>query len=72
MDHGAADSAGPSNQLLSSRLTQRSIEHTYVVNPTGEHDNEYWSQHVTEYLDFYGKNWLRDYNALPSCTEPSP
>jgi enterochelin esterase-like enzyme len=72
MDNGASDSAGPSQQLLSSRLTQRGITHTYVVNATGEHDNDYWSAHVSEYLDFYGENWERDYNRLPSCAEPSP
>jgi len=72
MDNGASDSAGPSQQLLSSRLTQRGIAHTYVVNATGEHDNDYWSAHVSEYLDFYAEMWERDYNRLPSCAEPSP
>ncbi|MCU0511454.1 MAG: esterase family protein [Anaerolineae bacterium] len=71
LDNGAGDSAGPSVQLLSSRLTQRSIQHTYVVNPTGEHDNTYWGSQVREYLAFYGRTWSRDYNALPSCAEPA-
>jgi enterochelin esterase-like enzyme len=72
MDNGASDSSGPSQQLLSSRLTQRGIQHTFVVNVTGEHDNTYWSAHVREYLDFYGKNWAKNYADLPSCAEPSP
>jgi enterochelin esterase family protein len=72
LDNGASDSSGPSVQLLSSRLAQRNIQHTYVVNPTGEHDNDYWSQHVREYLDFYSKGWDKDYTALPSCADPSP
>jgi enterochelin esterase-like enzyme len=72
MDNGASDSSGPSQQLLSSRLTQRGISHTYVVNATGEHDNDYWEGHVREYLEFYAENWERDYNQLPSCAEPSP
>jgi enterochelin esterase-like enzyme len=72
LDNGANDSSGPSQQLFSSRLSARGIAHTYVVHPTGEHNNDYWSRHVAEYLDFYGREWERDYNALPSCSEPSP
>lgn len=72
LDNGVADSAGSSQQLLDSRLTQRNIAHTYVVHPSGEHDNSYWSAHMQEYLTFYGRDWERDYGLLPSCTEPSP
>ncbi len=72
MDNGASDSSGPSQQLMSSRLTQRGIKHSYVVHPTGEHDNSYWAAHVGEYLEFYGKEWETIYNNLPSCAEPSP
>lgn len=72
LDNGASDSSGPSQQLFSSRLTQRNILHSYVVHPLGEHDNDYWSAHVEEYLTFYGDDWERDYGRLPSCTEASP
>lgn len=72
LDNGAADSSGPSQQEFSTRLTSRGIPHTYVINPVGEHNNNYWSAHVTEYLTFYGRNWTRSYEALPSCLEPSP
>lgn len=72
MDNGASDSSGPSQQQLSNRLQARSIPHSYVINPTGEHNNEYWSAHVSEYLAFYGRNWARDYAELPSCLAPSP
>lgn len=72
LDNGANDSSGPSQQLFSSRLSARGIAHTYVVHPTGEHDNSYWSRHVAEYLDFYGRHWERDYNGLPACDQPSP
>lgn len=72
LDNGASDSSGPSQQLFSNRLTQRDIPHTYIVNPVGEHDNEYWSTHVSEYLSFYGQEWERDYGQLPPCAEPSP
>jgi len=72
LDNGVADPAGTGQQLLDSRLTQRNISHTYVVHPSGEHDNTYWASHMQEYLTFYGREWERDYGLLPSCAEPSP
>lgn len=72
LDNGADDSSGPSQQLFSSRLTSRGIPHTYVINPVGEHNNDYWSAHVSEYLTFYGRSWPKNFDDLPSCTEPSP
>lgn len=72
LDNGASDSSGPSQQLFSSRLSARGIAHSYVVHPVGEHNNDYWSRHVGEYLDFYGRDWPRDYADLPSCAAPSP
>lgn len=68
LDNGASDSSASSQQRLSDRLRERSIEHTYVINPIGEHNNEYWSTHVSEYLEFYGKEWPKDFSELPSCT----
>lgn len=72
MDNGASDSSAQSQQLMSSRLTQREIPHTYIVHPVGEHNEEYWSAHVEEYLTFYGRDWQRDYSQLPDCSDPSP
>lgn len=72
LDNGAADSAGPSQQRLSARLEERSIPHTYIINAVGEHNNDYWSAHVSEYMAFYGRAWPRDYAELPTCLAPSP
>ena len=72
VDNGADDSAGVDLQAFSSRLTRREIPHTYSIFPTGDANNDYWSSHVGEYLEFYGQPWPRDLNALPSCLEPSP
>lgn len=72
LDNGASDSSGPSQQILSSRLTSNGIPHTYVVHPVGEHNNDYWIEHVDEYLTFYGETWERQYSNLPSCADPSP
>jgi S-formylglutathione hydrolase FrmB len=77
LDNGASDSAASSQRALSERLRDTStraqgVPHVYVVHPTGGHDNDYWSAHVREYLDFYGEGWPRDFSALPDCADPSP
>jgi enterochelin esterase-like enzyme len=72
LDNGASDESGNNLELFSSRLTSRGISHTYVINPVGDHDNQYWAAHVSEYLAFYGRNWPRNASQLPSCLEPSP
>ena len=72
VDNGADDFAGLGIQTFSTRLTQREIPHTYSIYPTGDHDEDYWSSHVGEYLEFYGEDWTRNISELPSCLEPSP
>jgi len=72
LDNGASDSSGPSQQTFSSRLTANGVAHTYVVHPVGEHNNDYWAEHIDEYLAFYGDTWEKQYANLPSCAEPSP
>ncbi len=72
LDNGASDPAASAIELFSSRLSARGIQHTYVINPVGAHDDDYWSAHVAEYLDFYGRDWPRDPADLPSCADPSP
>ncbi|MCS6835884.1 MAG: alpha/beta hydrolase-fold protein [Anaerolineae bacterium] len=70
--NGAADSSGPSQQLFSARLSARGIQHTYVVHPSGEHNNDYWRAHLAEFLAWFSQPWTREYSLLPSCAEPSP
>lgn len=72
IDNAASDPAGTGLELFSSRLSSRGIPHTYVINPTGDHTDEYWAAHVNEYLAFYGRDWPRTTAELPSCLEPSP
>lgn len=72
IDNGADDYVGLELQTFSSRLTQRQIPHTYSIYPTGGHDEDYWTSHVGEYLEFYGRDWEQSLSALPSCLEPSP
>ncbi|MBW4437269.1 MAG: esterase family protein [Pleurocapsa minor GSE-CHR-MK-17-07R] len=72
LDNAAADPAGTTLELFSSRLAARGIAHNYNIYPDGGHDEAYWSAHVSEYLSFYAANWPRNVNNLPSCMEPSP
>lgn len=72
LDNGAQDPSGRSIQRFSTALTERSVPHTYTINPIGDHNDEYWSTHVAEYLAFYGRTWPRDTAQLPSCLAPSP
>lgn len=72
LDNAARDDAGLGQKTLADRLGARGITHTYIINTVGAHDNDYWASHLTEYLSFYGETWPGDYNALPSCLEPSP
>lgn len=72
LDNAASDPAGRGLERFSSRLSSRGIPHTYVVHPTGNHDLDYWSAHVQEYLTFYSLGWPLSDAELPSCLEPSP
>lgn len=72
MDNAANDPAGRNQELLSSRLSSRSIPHTYLIHPVGDHSEDYWQAHVTEYVDFYTDDWPTSISDLPDCAEPSP
>jgi len=59
LDRGADDFADEGLDIMSERLTQRGVDFTYTVYPVGEHNNDYWSSHIEEYLDFYVADWLQ-------------
>ncbi|MBN1201499.1 MAG: hypothetical protein JXJ20_06550 [Anaerolineae bacterium] len=72
MDNGANDYVGENALRLSEILRENGIQHQYLINPTGDHTEDYWAAHIAEYLSFYGQPWPQDVEALPSCLEPSP
>ncbi len=72
LDNGASDFAGINLELFSSRLSSRGIRHTYIINPVGDHTDDYWQAHLSEYVAFYGRDWPKTLSELPSCQEPSP
>ena len=72
MDNATNDYVGANAIQMSEILRERGIEHQYLINPTGNHDMDYWSAHTAEYLSFYGQAWPYDPAALPSCLDPNP
>ncbi len=72
LDNAASDPAGRGLELFSSRLSGRGIPHTYIIHPLGDHSEDYWALHVSDYLTFYGRDWPRTIAALPDCAAPSP
>jgi S-formylglutathione hydrolase FrmB len=72
MDNATNDYVGTNALQISEILRQRGIDHQYLINPTGNHDMDYWSAHTAEYMSFYGQAWPRDPSSLPSCLDPSP
>jgi enterochelin esterase-like enzyme len=66
LDRGLDDFAGPNLDLMHERLNERGLAHEYQVQP-GAHNNQYWSQHVLDYLRFYAANWQEG-----AIVEPSP
>lgn len=64
LDRGVDDFADDGLDIMSERLTQRGVNFTYTVYPAGEHNNDYWSSHIDEYLDFYIADWIQETEAL--------
>ena len=71
-DNATNDYVGTNAMLMAELLRGNGIAHEYLINPTGEHDMDYWSAHASEYLSFYGQSWPYDPGVLPSCLDPSP
>lgn len=67
LDNAQNDTGGANVVVFSNELSQRGIAHIYTINPTGGHNNDYWSVHLQEYLEFYGRNWPILLEDLPSC-----
>lgn len=53
---------------FNDRLRTRGLAPTFVINPSGGHTEAYWSEHVAEYLAWYGAKWSLDTTTYPACT----
>ncbi|MCI0708809.1 MAG: hypothetical protein L0154_01485 [Chloroflexi bacterium] len=69
LDNAREDIGGDSVLQLSNILRENGVPHTYDVSPTGGHDNDYWGEHLPDYLAFYGKEWSPNPATYPSCFE---
>lgn len=65
IDRGREDYAQVNIDLIHDRMTQNNLEHTYRLYAVGQHNNDYWSAHVGDYLDFYTEEWTD--LPLPEC-----
>jgi poly-gamma-glutamate synthesis protein (capsule biosynthesis protein) len=66
LDRGRDDRARQNIDLMHDRLTERGITHEYIVYPQGRHEDAYWSQHIVDYLRFYGAMWLDAADPIPA------
>lgn len=53
LDRGADDYAAPGLDRMNAALKRAGIPHTYLVHPTGQHTEDYWREHLPDYLAFY-------------------
>jgi len=68
LDRGRDDFAAPGLDIMDERLTERGVDHTYMVYPEGQHYFTYWAQHLREYVDFYTAAWLTETEAVIEAT----
>lgn len=68
LDHGTEDFAAPGLRLMHERLTARGLEHTYRSDEPGQHNNDYWSRQVADYLQFYAQDW---HDTPPTLEQPA-
>jgi poly-gamma-glutamate synthesis protein (capsule biosynthesis protein) len=66
LDRGRDDRARQNLDLMHERLTERGVGHQYIVYPQGRHEDAYWTQHVVDYLRFYGAFWLDQSAPVPA------
>ncbi len=69
IDIGAQDERALTVTRFADALIERGVAVSFARYPTGDHDISYWTEHVAEYLAFYGQLWSRDVRDLPSCLE---
>jgi enterochelin esterase-like enzyme len=66
LDRGIDDYAQDGLDIMAERMTQRGLAHTYQIYPSGEHNNDYWREHIAEYVQFYNDGFVR--NIAPIAT----
>ncbi len=70
IDRGTDDYWQYNIDLMPPRLEQEDIPYTYIVNPEGRHEDDYWAAHLADYLDFYSADWDGGLVTYPFCNIP--
>ena len=55
LDRGTADHAVAGIEQMRTIFQRANVPHEYVVHPGGDHSEDSWSQHISDYLDFYAR-----------------
>lgn len=71
-DRGIDDYAAPGLDMMDARLKRANVAHIYTIHPAGEHNDAYWSAHVSEYLRFYGDNLRSEPQPVIFATNTPP
>jgi enterochelin esterase-like enzyme len=66
LDRGEKDFLRVGQDQLHESLTAADIDHVYWVNPGGHSDN-YWADHLPEYLDWHLALWSHDRDSYELC-----
>lgn len=68
IDHGTGDEGQNNVPDFIEALERQDVQYTYWVS-AGGHDDDYWADHLTKYLAFYGWKWPHNPYLLPDCKE---
>lgn len=70
LDIGANDYVRANTIKLHEDMQQAGVAHEWHLNE-GEHVDEYWASHASDYLDWYVAPWPDDRTAYPRCSNVS-
>ena len=66
LDRGEDDFLRTGQERLHERLSEQRIRHEYHINPGG-HSDDYWADHLIEYVDWHVEEWPIDRDSYPWC-----
>ena len=71
LDIGSEDWVRGSIEPLHEALFAAAVPHQWLLQP-GDHNEAYWSSHLSDYLLWYGAAWAPDPQAYPPCSAADP
>lgn len=58
LDRGTDDYSAPTMDRMAPLMASLGLRYQYTIYDGGQHNNAYWSAHVSDYLQFYTDGWL--------------